>query len=59
MNNLYLKWRISPWGKPYIDVVLGLAWSYDFESYAGGILLLVVSPMPDSLKVMTRTKEMT
>jgi hypothetical protein len=30
--------------------------SHDAESYAGGVLLLVGSPMPDRSKVMTQTK---
>ena len=30
--------------------------SHDPEGYAGGSLLLVGSPMPDRLKVMTQTK---
>jgi hypothetical protein len=33
-----------------------LARSYDLESYAGGSLLLVGSPMPNRSKVMTQTK---
>jgi len=41
---------------PYFDVVVGLVTSYDPESYAGGSLLLVGSPMPDRSKVMTQTK---
>ena len=41
---------------PYFDVVVGLAWSGDPESYTGGSLLLVGSPMPDGSKVMTQTK---
>jgi len=36
--------------------VVELAKSYDYESYAGGCLLLVGSPMPDRSKVMTQTK---
>ena len=40
----------------YFDVVVGLVKSYDPESYAGGSLLLVGSPMPDRSKVMTQTK---
>jgi len=39
-----------------IDIVVGLARSYDPESYAGGSLLLVGSPMPDRSKVMTQPK---
>jgi hypothetical protein len=42
--------------QPCVDVVVGLAWSYDPESCAGGSLLLVGSPMPDRSKVMTQTK---
>jgi len=30
--------------------------SYDPESYAGGSMLLVGSPMPDRSNVMTQTK---
>ena len=41
---------------PYFDVVVGLAWSDDPESYTGGSLLLVGSPMPDRSKAMTQTK---
>ena len=41
---------------PYFDVVMGLVTSYDPESYAGGSLLLVGSPMPDRSKVMTQIK---
>ena len=40
----------------YFDVVVGFARSHDPESYAGGSLLLVGPPMPDSSKVMTQTK---
>jgi hypothetical protein len=36
----------------YIDVVVGLAWSNDPESYDGGSYC----PMPDRSKVMTQTK---
>jgi len=36
--------------------VVGLARSYDPESYASGSLLLIGSPMPDRSKVMTQTK---
>jgi len=36
--------------------VVGLVRSYDPESYAGGNLLLVGSPMPDRSKMMTQTK---
>ena len=41
---------------PYFDIVVGLVRSYDPESYAGGSLLLVGSPMPDRSKVMTQIK---
>jgi len=41
---------------PYFDVVVGLARSYDPESYAGSSLLPVGSPMPDRSKLMTQTK---
>ena len=46
----------APRRRPYFDVVVGLVRSYDPESYAGGSLLLVGSPMPDRSKVMTQTK---
>ena len=46
----------APRRHPYFDVVMGLVRSYDPESYAGGSLLLVGSPMPDRSKVMTQTK---
>jgi len=39
--------------------VVGLGWSHDPESYTGGSLLLVGSPMPDRSKVMTQTKRET
>jgi len=48
--------KASPRRHRYFDVVVGLAWSYDPESYAGGSLLLVGSPLPDRSKVMTQTK---
>jgi len=41
---------------PYFDIVVRLARSYDPESYAGGSLLLVGSPMLDRSKLMTQTK---
>jgi hypothetical protein len=41
---------------PCFDVVVGLARSYDPESYAGGSLLLIGSPKPDRSKVMTQTE---
>jgi len=36
--------------------VVGLVGSYNPESYAGGSLLLVGSPMPDRSKVMNQKK---
>jgi hypothetical protein len=36
--------------------VVGLEWSYDPESYAGGSVAAGRSPMPDRLKVMIQTK---
>jgi len=50
---------LPPQKCPYFDAVLGLARSYEPESYAGGSLLLVGSPMPDRSKVMTQTKRVT
>jgi len=47
---------MSPRRQPYFDVVVGLASSYDPESYAGGSLLLVGSPMPDRSKMITQNK---
>jgi len=47
---------LSPPRRPYFDIVVGLARSYDPESYAGGSLLLVGSPMLDRSKVMTQAK---
>jgi hypothetical protein len=41
---------------PYFDVVVGLAWSHDPESYAGGSVAAGRSPMPDRSKVMIQTK---
>jgi predicted 2-oxoglutarate/Fe(II)-dependent dioxygenase YbiX len=35
---------------------VGLEWSEDPESYAGGSLVLVGSPLPDRSKVMAQTK---
>jgi hypothetical protein len=46
----------APRRRPHFDVVVGLARSYDPESYASGSLLLVGSPMPERSKVMTQTK---
>jgi len=43
-HNWKYKWMTmtnSPRRHPYFDVVVGLARSYDPESYAGGSLLLV------------------
>jgi len=50
---------IAPRRCSYFDVVVGLARSHDPESYTGGSLLLVGSPMPDRSKVMTQTKRNT
>jgi hypothetical protein len=36
--------------------VVGLAWSYDPESYAGGSIAAGRSPIPDRSKVMIQTK---
>jgi hypothetical protein len=36
--------------------VVGLAWSDDPESYAGGSVAIVGPPMPDGSKVMTQSK---
>ena len=36
-----------PRKQPHFDVVVRLAKSNDLQSYAGSILLLVVSPIPD------------
>jgi len=47
---------MSPRRHPYFDVVVGLPRSYDPESYAGGSLLLIGSPMPDRSKVMIQTE---
>ena len=46
----------APLRHPYFDVVMGLERPYDPESYAGGSLLLVGSPIPDRSKVMTQNK---
>jgi len=35
---------------------VGLEWSEDPKSYAGGSLLLVGSPLPDRSKIMAQTK---
>jgi hypothetical protein len=40
----------------YFDVVLQLSRSYNPASYAGGSLILVGSPNPDRLKVITQIK---
>jgi hypothetical protein len=45
-----------PRRNPYIDVVVGIVWSHDPESCAGGSLLLLGSPTPDRSKVMIQTK---
>jgi len=47
---------MSPRRHHYFDIVVGLASSYDPESYVGGSLLLVRSPMPDRSKMMTQIK---
>jgi hypothetical protein len=36
--------------------VVGLAWSYDPESYAGGSVATGRSPMPEKLKMMFQRK---
>ena len=42
---------------PYFDVVLGLAWSNEPESYAGGSVMLPAGPqIPDRSRAMTQTK---
>jgi hypothetical protein len=42
---------------PYFDVVVGLVWSHDPKSYAGGKhMLLVGPPVPDRSRVMIQTK---
>ena len=41
---------------PTFVVVVGLEWSEDHKSCAGGSLLLVGSPLPDRSKVMAQTK---
>ena len=52
----------TPLGTPlprkhlYFDVMMGLVSSCELESYAGGSLLLVGSPMPEGSKVMSQTK---
>ena len=53
---VFYKVTLSPRSCPYFHVVVGLARSHDPESYTGGSLLLVGSPMPDRSKVMTQTK---
>jgi hypothetical protein len=40
----------------HFDVVVGLAWSKDPKSYAGGMYILVGSPVPDWSRGMTQTK---
>ena len=42
---------------PYLGAAAGLARSYDPDSYAGGSLLLVGTPLPDRSNVMTQTKK--
>jgi hypothetical protein len=46
----------SPCRYPYFDVVMGLTWSYDPQSYAGGSVVAGRSPMSDRSKMMTHTK---
>ena len=46
----------SPRRCPYFGVVVRLARPNEPESYAGGSLLLVGSPMPDRSKVMAQTR---
>ena len=45
-----------PQSYPYFDVVMGLVWSKDPESYACGSLDIT---MPDRSKVMSQTKRRT
>jgi hypothetical protein len=47
---------MPPYRYPCFDIVVGLAWSYDSESYAGGSIAAGGSPMPDRSKVMIQTK---
>lgn len=48
--------RECPHSYPYFDVVMGLVWSSDPESYAGGSLAIT---MPDRSKVMSQSKRST
>jgi hypothetical protein len=41
---------------PYYDVVVGLAWSYDPESYAGGSVAAGRVSRAGQVKVMIQTK---
>jgi hypothetical protein len=54
-HNCFRHYSHIPQRHPYFDVVVGLARSYDPESYAGSSLILVGSPMPGRSKVMTET----
>ena len=51
-----LTYALCTFRHPYFDVVVVLARSYDPQSYAGGSLLLVGSPVPDRSKVITQSK---
>jgi hypothetical protein len=47
----------TPRRYPYFDVVVGLEWSNEPESYAGGSVMLPAgSPMPDRSRAMTQIK---
>jgi hypothetical protein len=50
---------LNPRRYPYFDVVVGLAWSCDPESYAGSSIAAGRSPMTDSSKVMIQEKRNT
>jgi len=55
-NQKHRNANTPPEGVPTLTQWWGFARSYEPESYAGGSLLLVGSPMPDRSKVMTQTK---
>jgi hypothetical protein len=46
----------APRRYPYFDVVVGLAWSYDTESYAGGSVAAGRVSHAGQVKVMIQTK---
>jgi len=54
---LYFNILFTPMKFPYFDVVVGLAWSYDPESYAGRSIVTGRAFHAQQVKVITQTKQ--